>query len=105
MPMLCKVAAGFSDTRCPVCGQAFLVYETLRPSGNNRQRRLQWQMQLRAQHTLSDHPEVHPPTFRLADAPVSVTRPVPQPVGASPVPAFNQTFGKGMPLLRYNGGR
>lgn len=89
MPMLCKVAAGFSDVLCPVCGQGFLVYDTGRRSREQDEQRRHLHLQLRAHHAASDRPAVHPPAFPLQNQHAPAPRPAAQPVLAPPVPAFN----------------
>ncbi len=91
MQMLCKVAAGFSDVRCPVCGQGFLVYWTRSREISRAEQRQSLGEALRSQHVTSDAADIHAPAFQLPDTPLPLPRRVPQPppaalpVGATPV--------------------
>ena len=71
MQMLCKVSDAFSDLRCPVCEQGFMVYWT-RVAARNRDLQRQGLLDgLRRQHGTGSTPEAHPAAFHLADNPVS----------------------------------
>lgn len=67
MQMLCKVSNVFSDVRCPVCGQGFLVYWTrIAASSRDEQRRCLLDG-LRGHHTTGTASDSHPPAFHLSD--------------------------------------
>lgn len=69
MQMLCKVSSTFSDVRCPVCQQGFMVYWT-RIAAKNRDDQRQGLLDgLRLQHTASEIADAHPAVFHLADGP------------------------------------
>ena len=85
MQMLCKVSSAFSDVRCPVCQQGFMVYWT-RIAAKNRDDQRQGLMDgLRLQHAASETTEAHPAVFHLADGPAMV--PFGEPAGVG-VPAM-----------------
>lgn len=90
MQMLCKVSTVFSDVRCPVCGQGFLVYWTRKRAGEREEQRHTLQQALRDQHTSTDTADAHAPAFQIADAPAAMPRrhsqemPVP-----SAIPVYN----------------
>lgn len=65
MQMLCKVANVFSDVKCPVCGQGFLVYWTRLAAKNRDDQRQQLLNGLREQHTTVPGEEAHPAAFHL----------------------------------------
>lgn len=65
MQMLCKVSNVFSDVRCPVCGQGFLVYWT-RIAATSRDEQRQVLLEgLRAHHETVSSSDAHPPAFHL----------------------------------------
>ena len=68
MQMLCKVSNVFSDVRCPVCGQGFLVYWT-RVAATSREQQRQFLLTgLRAHHEgAATSSDVHAPAFHLSD--------------------------------------
>lgn len=70
MQMLCKVSNVFSDVRCPVCGQGFLVYWT-RIAASSRDQQRQFLLEgLRTHHRDSaNSSDVHAPAFYLTDEP------------------------------------
>ena len=85
MQMLCKVSSAFSDVRCPVCKQGFMVYWT-RIAAKNRDDQHQGLLDgLRLQHAGSDIPEAHPAVFHPADGPAMAT--------------FGEHAGLGMPAM------
>lgn len=67
MQMLCKVANSFSDVRCPVCGQGFMVYWTRVQARQREEHRAGLLEGLRQQHTSIATAEAHPSAFHLAD--------------------------------------
>ena len=67
MQMLCKVSSPFSDVRCPVCGQGFLVYWTRVAAKQRDEQRNSLLKGLREQHTLLQTDDAHPAAFHLAD--------------------------------------
>ena len=67
MQMLCKVSNVFSDVRCPVCGQGFLVYWTRLQSKQRGEQRQTLIDGLRLQHGTVSTAEAHPAAFHLAD--------------------------------------
>ena len=67
MQMLCKVSNVFSDVRCPVCGQGFLVYWTRLQAKQRGEQRQTLMEGLRLQHTSVTTAEAHPAAFHLAD--------------------------------------
>ncbi len=91
MQMLCKVAADLSDVRCPVCGQAFMVYWTRSREISRAEQRQSLGEALRGQHVTSDAGDIHAPAFQLPDTPLALPRRIPQPappaapIGAIPV--------------------
>jgi len=90
MQMLCKVSTVFSDVRCPVCGQGFLVYWTRTRSGNREEQRMTLQHVLREQHTGADGADAHAPAFHISDTPAAVPSRSARPETASlAIPAFN----------------
>ena len=68
MQILCKVSNVFSDVRCPVCGQGFLVYWTRVASHSRNEQRDLLLGGLRGHHNIVTSAEAHPPAFHLADA-------------------------------------
>ena len=91
MQMLCKVSTVFSDVRCPVCGQGFLVYWTRQRAGEREEQRHTLQQTLREQHGATDSAEAHAPAFQVADTPFPAPqrRPQPVPAATSNVPVYN----------------
>ncbi len=86
MQMLCKVSNAFSDVRCPVCEQGFMVYWTRIAAKNRDEQRQSLLNGLRLQHGSTDETtSAHPAAFHLAD-------------GLTPAP-FGETAGMGMPAL------
>lgn len=71
MQMLCKVSAGFSDVRCPVCGQGFQVYWTRQRELSRAEQRDALQRSLREQHLSTETSDAHPATFQLPDVPAA----------------------------------
>ena len=69
MQMLCKVSSAFSDVRCPVCQQGFMVYWTRIAAKNREDQRRGLLDGLRLQQTADDASEAHPAVFHLADGP------------------------------------
>ena len=68
MQMLCKVSNVFSDVRCPVCGQGFLVYWT-RVAARSRNEQRDFLLEgLRTHHETVSSSEAHPPAFHLTDS-------------------------------------
>ena len=67
MQMLCKISSTYSDVRCPVCGQGFLVYWTRLNAFHREEQRDRLMAGLRLQHTDRLLPDAHPPAFHLAD--------------------------------------
>ena len=67
MKTLCKVSNIFSDVRCPVCGQGFLVYWT-RVAKHHSEHRNALLQGLRNQHAGSTSAEAHPAAFHLPEA-------------------------------------
>lgn len=67
MQMLCKVSNVFSDVRCPVCGQGFLVYWTRVAATSREQQRKCLLEGLRAHHGTVNSAEAHAPAFHLSD--------------------------------------
>ena len=67
MQMLCKVSNGFSDVRCPVCGQGFLVYWTRLQAKQRGEQRQSLMDGLRLQHVTTSTTDAHPAAFHLAD--------------------------------------
>lgn len=86
MQMLCKVSSVFSDVRCPVCEQGFLVYWTRIAAKNRDEQRETLLDGLRSQHGAANGgAEVHPAAFHLADGATS--------------PVFGEAPGMAMPAL------
>ena len=83
MQMLCKVSTVFSDVRCPVCGQGFLVYWTRLQAKHRDEQRERLIDGLRLQHSTGSGAEMHPASFHLADglspAPYGEAAPLPMP--------------------------
>ena len=67
MQMLCKISNAYSDIRCPVCGQGFLVYWTRLHAVHRQEQRERLMEGLRGQHTDRLLPDAHPPAFHMAD--------------------------------------
>ena len=67
MQMLCKVSSAFSDVRCPVCGQGFMVYWTRLAAKNRDEQRHVLLNGLRDQHTTAGAEDVHPAAFHIGD--------------------------------------
>lgn len=67
MQMLCKVSNVFSDVRCPVCGQGFLVYWTRLQAKQRGEQRAALVDGLRLQHGTVSSADAHPAAFHLAD--------------------------------------
>lgn len=68
MQMLCKVSNVFSDVRCPVCGQGFLVYWTRIAATSREQQRRFLLEGLRAHHVDAvSSSDAHAPAFHLSD--------------------------------------
>lgn len=85
MQMLCKVSNVFSDVRCPVCGQGFLVYWTrlqAKQRGEQRQTLIEG---LRLQHSTVASADAHPAAFHLADGVTTAAQGEPT---ALPLPAM-----------------
>lgn len=72
MQMLCKVSNVFSDVRCPVCGQGFLVYWTRIAASSREAQRNCLMGGLREHHAVGNSAEAHPPAFRLTDEAVNL---------------------------------
>ena len=89
MQMLCKVSTLFSDVRCPVCGQGFLVYWTRQRAGECEEQRQTLQLVLRAQHGALDTADAHAPAFQVADTPAAAPQRRPQPVLTTAIPVYN----------------
>ncbi len=92
MQMLCKVSAGFSDVRCPVCGQGFLVYWTRQREVTRAEQRGALQTALRALHTGLDGTsgaDIHPPAFQLPDTPLPLPQRLPQGLPLTAVPVYS----------------
>lgn len=87
--MLCKVAAGFSDVRCPVCGQGFLVYWTRQRELSREEQRVHVQRALREQHAGTENSDIHAPAFQIADNPAVMPQILPAPVPATAIPVYN----------------
>lgn len=89
MQMLCKVSVGFSDVRCPVCNQGFLVYWTRSREISRAEQRQALQAELRQQHLSLDSTDIHAAAFKLPDTPMPLPKRPPQelvlPSGAVPV--------------------
>lgn len=85
MQMLCKVSNAYSDVRCPVCEQGFMVYWT-RIAAKNRDDQHQGLLDgLRLQHTAHGTVDAHPAVFHLADGPA--------------LAPFGEAAGLGMPAM------
>ena len=84
MQMLCKVSNVFSDVRCPVCGQGFLVYWTRMQAKHRDEQRERLADGLRAQHASVANSDAHPAAFHLPDglAPAAFGEPASMPVPA-----------------------
>ena len=67
MQMLCKISTAYSDVRCPVCQQGFLVYWTRLNASHREDQRERLMQGLRLHHTDRLLPDAHPPAFHLAD--------------------------------------
>lgn len=67
MQMLCKISNAYSDVRCPVCGQGFLVYWTRLQALQRDEQRQRLMEGLRLQHTDRLQADAHPPAFHLPD--------------------------------------
>ncbi len=67
MQMLCKISNTYSDVRCPVCGQGFLVYWTRLHAFRREEQRERLMDGLRLQHTDRLLADAHPPAFHLPD--------------------------------------
>lgn len=67
MQMLCTVSNVFSDVRCPVCGQGFLVYWTRIASSSREQQRLCLHEGLRGHHAEASSSDAHPAAFHVTD--------------------------------------
>ncbi len=95
MQMLCKVSAGFSDVRCPVCGQGFLVYWTRQREIPRAEQRQALQTALRGLHAGldsahgTDGADMHPPTFHLPDVPMPLPQRLPQAMPSTAVPLYS----------------
>ena len=89
MQLLCKVSTVFSDVRCPVCGQGFLVYWTRQRAGEREEQRHSLQLALREQHGTTDTTDAHAPSFQLAERPVSMRHHPPRPVAIDTIPVYN----------------
>ena len=87
MQMLCKISTAYSDVRCPVCGQGFLVYWTRLHALAREEQRRRLMEGLRTQHTDRLLPDAHPPAFHLADD-FSTAR-----YGEAPEPAMSALLG------------
>lgn len=89
MQMLCKVSVGFSDVRCPVCNQGFLVYWTRSREVSRAEQRHALQVTLREQHVTLDSTDIHAAAFKVPDTPMALPKRPPQelmlPAGAVPV--------------------
>lgn len=72
MQILCKVLAGCSDVRCPVCGQGFSVYWTRNREVSLVEQREALQNVLRAQHLTLEATDIHAAAFETPDTPVSL---------------------------------
>ena len=89
MQMLCKVAVGFSDVRCPVCGQGFLVYWTRSREITRYEQRQALQQCLREQHAGKDTADIHAPAFQLPDTPAALPQRHPAPAPSTAVPVYS----------------
>ncbi len=91
MQLLCKVSTVFSDVRCPICGQGFLVYWTRQRAGEREEQRHTLQQALREQHGALDTADAHAPAFQVTDKPVAnpQRRPRPVPATTSAIPVYN----------------
>ncbi len=89
MHMLCKVSTVFSDVRCPVCGQGFLVYWTRKRAGEREEQRHTLQQALREQHGALDSADAHAPAFQVADVPAAAPQRQPQAVAANAIPVYH----------------
>jgi hypothetical protein len=69
MQMLCKVSNVFSDVRCPVCGQGFLVYWTRVAAKSREEQRTFLLEGLRGHHGVTSTTDAHSPAFYLSDGP------------------------------------
>lgn len=85
MQMLCKVSSAFSDVRCPVCGQGFLVYWTRLQAKQRGEQRETLIDGLRLQHSMVNSADAHPAAFHLADG--LTTAPLGEPASL-PMPAL-----------------
>ncbi len=85
MQMLCKVSSAFSDVRCPVCEQGFMVYWTRIAAKNRDEQRQSLLNGLRLQHAADETAAAHPAAFHLAEG-----------LAAAP---FGETAAMGMPAL------
>lgn len=73
MQMLCKISTAYSDVRCPVCGQGFLVYWTRLHAFAREEQRERLIAGLRLHHTDRLLSDAHPPAFHLADGQLAPT--------------------------------
>ena len=89
MQMLCKVSTVFSDVRCPVCGQGFLVYWTRQRAGERDDQRHTLQQSLRDQHTADKTADVHAPSFYVPEAPLVFPQHRPASVPSTAVPVYS----------------
>lgn len=91
MQMLCKVSVGFSDVRCPVCNQGFLVYWTRSREISRAEQRQALQTALREQHLTLDTTDIHAAAFKLPDTPMALPKRVPEtmPLAAGAVPVYH----------------
>ena len=87
MQMLCKISNAYSDVRCPVCGQGFLVYWTRLHAFAREEQRERLMQGLRLQHTDRLLADAHPPAFHLADGCSSA------PYGETVVPSMSSLLG------------
>ena len=85
MQMLCKVSNCFSDVRCPVCGQGFVVFWDRSTPETHTQQRTEVRRGLRLHHAELSSAEAHPAAFSIPDAPMAV---LPPPSNAVPIPAL-----------------
>ena len=85
MQMLCKISTAYSDVRCPVCGQGFLVYWTRLHAFQRQEQRERLVQGLRLHHTDRLLADAHPPAFDLADG--------------SSAPTFGEAGAPSMPAL------
>ncbi len=87
MQMLCKISTAYSDVRCPVCGQGFLVYWTRLHAFHREEQRERLMAGLRLHHTDRLSTDAHPAAFHLADGFAAA------PYGEAPTPSMPALLG------------